>query len=147
MSKQNDDYLSFPIATNRDGQLQKKEAQGLTERQMDTVVNAGADLAKGAVDCAKTAFEIWKIRTQTDGEKEKIEAQTAQLVVQLGAEIEKMKEERARISEQGWVTTEIIRAMHSMMRDIPDFDDKARTSLIETLPKLIEQALGNQSKA
>jgi hypothetical protein len=137
-----DDFLELPTTTSPASLSSPLQGNiGLTERQMDQVVGGGVQVATGAVEVVKTAFEIWRIREEAKGQVTVINAQTEQLRTQLAGELEKMRESRQRVRVHGDVVVDILRAAPFVIGDPHAGDAAARARFIEQLPNIIEATL------
>ena len=148
MPPSDDDFLELPAAAGDavgGGQLQQRQQRGLTEHQTDRAVEAGAQIAEGAMECAKTILRIHEIREQSAGDVAKVQAETDRLREQLRGDVDRMRERRATLRDKGSVTVDIIRATHMLLRDIPEDDRGARVKLLEGLPEFIQATLGSGS--
>lgn len=144
MTPTDDDF--FDLQPVRETRLPQTRGRApLTEHQRDIIVQAQADVAReiagGASECVKLLLEIHKIRQASEGQVAVIEAQTESLRERFRGEVQKMREERARLGDQGDITVNIIRELRAMMRDIPDGDVGSRAALIAQVPSLVESAL------
>jgi hypothetical protein len=141
-TKPDDDFLELPTTTASNPPSSPRQVEtGLTVRQLDHLVAGGVQVATGAVEVLKTAFEIWRIREGAQGQVEIIDAQTEHLRVQLAGEIEKMREGRQRTRVQGDVVVDILRAAPHVLGDANAGDTAVRARFVEQLPNIIEATL------
>jgi len=129
--------LSNTQSINNDGKYK------LTEKQMDTIVDAAAKSAPEIINVVKDVVAIIKIREQADADVKNIEARTQQYVKQLQKDIEKIKEEGEKIRTQGDVVVRVLSELSNIVNNIPDSDALSRHKLIDQLSDIIKMSVKN----
>ncbi|WNC92147.1 hypothetical protein RI103_28125 [Paraburkholderia sp. FT54] len=106
----------------------------LTERQLDVIVDSGAQL----VSIAAGVMDIVKIKAQTQHEVAQIEARSRAVREAIRGEIERMEAARETIVTRGDVAIKLTRAV---LQDFTEYDSATRQLALETLTKLVDSAI------
>ena len=109
----------------------------LTERQIDVIVDSGAQL----VSIAAGVMDIVKIKAQTQHEVAQIEARSRAVREAIQGEIERMEAVRETITTRGDVALKLTRAV---LQDFADYDSTTRQLALETLTKLVDSAINEK---
>ena len=140
----NDDQKDIVIS-EQTGQVLEREQQpkttGLTPAQKDRMVEAGAYVAEGLVDIAKTLIEIAKNDRAADADVRRIHANTDQVVSKLRAEADRLRSRGELARTKGKAVVDILIQMKQFIISLPEEDREVRLRVLDMLPGIIDKAL------
>lgn len=125
----------MPVGGGSRGQAQ------LTEAQRTRIIEGAFRIAEDVGAVVNGLVEIHRIREQSEGEVNRIEAQTRAVVVQTQAELEKLRAGGANTVRRGDVAVRIIQQVRELLEAVPDLEAPSRRALIDGLPLIISATL------
>jgi predicted nucleic acid-binding Zn-ribbon protein len=113
----------------------------LTEKQMDKVIEARAQLYQDLGEIAKGIVVIAKIREEADSDVKRIEAETKGIESKIRAEIDHLAQVGKNTQTRGEIAVDIITALTSIIRDVPDLDSQSVHKLIDSISPMVKAAI------
>jgi len=117
-----------------------QRGSGLTEAQVNQIVIAGSKAVGDLGEIVKDVVAIFRIRNETAGAVECLDAQTRQIVVSAKAEIDRLVQSENHTRTRGQVVVDIVKMLPAALDAIPDVDSDSRRALIDSLRWLVEAA-------
>jgi hypothetical protein len=148
--KDDQDFPELPVSNRPRTQALKAEVvpapnPGLTERQMDQVIGAGAALATDLATVAKVLVtgyvDIRRIREQSAADCARIAQETEAFERRMAGQIGLVLASGSVLRDRGTVIQNIILAVTAQIQAIPVEDGEARRLAVENLPRFVEMAV------
>lgn len=122
------------LRTTRVDRVPTRES-GLSQRQVDVLVNSGAKAVDGAIRIATGLVEIGKIRAHAQADVDVIEAKMRALQEQVRAEVNRLMARREMTIARGGVAVALINEV------LPNIPEQDRYRSLEELHEIINGVL------
>jgi hypothetical protein len=118
-----------------------QQRNGLSERHVDVIVDAGAHVVGTIASIAKDIAEIARIRADSQAEVAGIEARSRAISEAFRGEVNRLTAMRDIINSRGDAAAKVI---HEVLSLIPESDHVSRQKAIEMLTKMIETVVADR---
>lgn len=113
----------------------------LTERQLDELIKTSGQVTRDLGEIFKGLVSIAEIRTKTEHEVAKIEAETRRIEIVARAEIDRTMALERNIHTRAEAAHKILVQLTEMIKLIPEADPSSRGRLIDTLSSILDTVL------
>jgi len=148
MSKDHHDLPTRKIVTIQPEVLRPLDqtSNGLTERQLDAVIQSAGQAAKDLGEIIKGIVNIIERRANTEHDVLKIEAETRRIQVLASVEIERIIAQGGNIHTRSEAAHKLLGQLIELARLIPNEDVSSRGRLIDSISSILGTVLNEKNQ-